>query len=115
MELRKFPVTSADGTEYRVKIEECHDSIFGMELSARLYAPRKRWGFRNIYAMTLRQLCGDYNPSDVDYVDVAAALVADYYGSLAEHAERQREKAEAAARKQAAVKRFNAWDGRITE
>jgi hypothetical protein len=113
MELCKFPVTAPDGTEYRVKIEEWRESLIGPCLSAVLYVPRKRWGFRRIHTLTLYSHRQEYDPNDVEYVAVAHAAVADYYRSIEVAAIWAQKESEAAARKQAAVDRFNAWDGRI--
>lgn len=113
MELRKFPVTAPDGTEYRVKIEEWREGFIGACAQAHLYVPRKRWGFRRIWTLTLRAYHGEFDPDNLDYAAFACEAVADYYESIAESERFEIRKAEAAARKQAAVERFNAWDGRI--
>lgn len=113
MELRKFPVTAPDGMKYRVKIEEWRDSLIGPCLSAVLYVPRKCWGFRRIHTMTLYSHRQEFDPNDVEYVAVAREAVAEYYASIEAEAIWAQKKAEADARKQAAVERFNAWDGRI--
>lgn len=111
--ITKFPVTAPDGTEYRVKIEEYHESLIGACARAHLYVPRKRWGFRQIWTLTLRAYHGDFDPDNLDYVAFAREAVADYYESIAENERFKVRKAEAAARKQAALERFNAWDGQI--
>jgi len=111
--ITKFPVVAQDGTEYRVKIEEWRDSLIGPCVTARLYVRRKRWGFRNVYALTLYSYHQQYDPDDLDYVALARELIANYYDSIAAKARWNTQKAEASARKQAAVDRFNAWDGRI--
>jgi hypothetical protein len=114
MELRKFPVTAPDGTEYRVEIEEWRESLIGACAQAHLYVPRKRWGFRRVWTLTLHAYHGDFNPADsLDYVAFAREAVADYYEAIAENERSKERKAEAAARKQAEVDRFNAWDGRV--
>lgn len=114
MELRKFPVTAPDGTEYRVEIAEfgagfCvvpHACVF-------LYVKRKWFGFRRVFFEHYDDDGGVYNRDDPDYAALTAAAVRDYCACKRALADRKREQAEAAARKQAAVDRFNAWDGRI--
>lgn len=113
MNLRKFPVIAPDGTEYRVKIEEWQEPLDGRCLSASLYVPRKRWGFRKLFVMTLYSYRDEYDPDNVEYVAVAREVVAKYYARLAAKERWAKEKAEAAKRKQAAIDRFNAWDGRV--
>lgn len=111
--ITKFPVTAPDGSEYRVKIEEWRDSLIGPCLSAVLYVPRKRWGFRRIHTMTLYSHRQDFDPNDIKYVAVAREAVADYYGSIEVAAIWAQKKAGAVAGRQTAVKRFNAWDGKL--
>jgi hypothetical protein len=47
--LTKFPVTAPDGTEYCVTIVEEVD-LFGSEyVELKVYTPRKRFRYRNVY------------------------------------------------------------------
>ncbi|MNT97564.1 hypothetical protein D3C72_2399130 [compost metagenome] len=50
-----------------------------------------------------------------DYIAVAKYVITDYHTRTAQLNEYRRGVAEKAARKQAAVDRFNAWDGKIAE
>ncbi|MNC57553.1 hypothetical protein D3C75_1072280 [compost metagenome] len=63
--------------------------------------------------MTLYSHRQEFDPNDVEYVAVAREAVADYYGSIEVAAIWAQKEAEAAARKQSAVERFNTWDGLI--
>lgn len=105
--ITKFPITAPDGTEYRVEIGEFNDMLYGRSAQVSLHVPVKRHKFERVFTKRFLSVT-DYSPDHPDYVDLATTTITDY-------TEIKRKKTEAAARKQAAVERFNAWDGKITE
>lgn len=112
MSLRKFPVTAPDGTEYRVKIED----IYGDgDIRALLHVKRKHFGFRKItgYWFERGKLADITEDGVIDYVALAQRFIGEYYAGLAYGAERAHLRADKEPRKQAAVERFNAWDGKL--
>ncbi|WP_342480465.1 hypothetical protein NST07_25970 [Paenibacillus sp. FSL L8-0340] len=107
MELRKFPVTAPDGTEYRVKIEEEPANVFeSASAKVTVYTKRKQIGFRKLGGTRYFDGHSAYTSERPDYVTLASITIERLVERLAI-------KAEAAARKQAAVERFDAWDGRV--
>ncbi|OMD16263.1 hypothetical protein BJP50_18675 [Paenibacillus odorifer] len=104
--ITKFPVTAPDGTEYRVTVCEGYTPLFGRDAAVTLEIPVKRRKFKHVYSKTFRGIV-DYDTSDPDYIELASR-------TLVEHLESVRKKAEAVASRQAAVERFNAWDGRVS-
>lgn len=113
MELRKFPVTAPDGTEYRVEIYEGRDSLFGRYAEVSLYTRGKWRMFKHVYSKTLRQLHGNYDPTEPDYVRMVSEVMEAYARCQRGKALVEKMAKSIAVRKQAAVDRFNAWDGRI--
>ncbi|WP_419884880.1 hypothetical protein [Paenibacillus sp. B-A-8] len=110
--ITKFPVTAPDGTEFRVKIEDVYD---GGDIRVLLHVKRKRFGFRKItgYWYDRRKLDDITEEGVVDYVALVQRFMSEYYAGLAYGAARDQLRIDKDARKQAAVERFNAWDGRI--
>lgn len=110
----KFPVTAPDGKQFRVKIEEIQDR-WRNDAIVTLYERRKYFGFRCVYRFRYGGGDGTYDHRNVDFKHVASKAVAHHYLLLADAAQEQREIAEAAARKQAAIDAFATWDGKIAE
>ncbi|MEK3988063.1 hypothetical protein MHB77_32565 [Paenibacillus sp. FSL K6-3166] len=110
----KFPVTTPDGTEYRVKIRVSEQSC-GCYAFVNLYAKRRYFGFRKVDRAWYASGTNEFNIGNPDYVKLAHLALKRYESWQRVCAIRAREKAEAAARRQAAVDRFNAWDGKIAE
>ncbi|RCX22887.1 hypothetical protein DFP94_101476 [Fontibacillus phaseoli] len=116
VKLTKFPVTAPDGTEYRVKIRECEDGMWVSNYAiARLYAKRKRWGFRKVFGREYLDGGGAYSHGDPDYITIASRVVGDYYAALRADAEYRRMISRDEVRRQSAAERFAQWDGRITD
>lgn len=122
MKLTKFPVTSSDGTEYRVTITEFEaDHHTGAYVRVRLYTERKGRRFFRFKASAPYDYYegeGVYFPVRPDYVALAKQAVSDYEEYivwLAKHrAEKAAERTEQARHKSAAVTAFTKWDGVIT-
>lgn len=114
MDLRKFPVTAPDGTEYRVSIEEYLGGFCAQSCaSVKLYVRRKRFGFRKVYGRAYDDGGGVYDRHYPDYITLAAQAVRDYYEDMRIHAEYLRVVNTRGIGKQAAIDQFNAWDGHI--
>lgn len=113
MNLRKFPVIAPDGTEYRVEILEAYDSLFGKFADVSIYTRAKWRKFKHLYTKTLRQMHGNYDPAEPDYVRMVSEAFAAYSEYVRGRALAEEVAKSVAARKQAAIDRFNAWDGRI--
>lgn len=112
--ITKFPVTAADGTEYRVRIRVSEQSC-GWYAFVSLYVKRRYFGFRKVDRTWYESGTNEFNVDNPDYVKLAHLTLKRHEHWRGVCAYRAQEKAEAAARKQAAVERFNAWDGRLTE
>lgn len=111
--LSKFPITAPDGTKFLIKFKEDYEFIVGHSLIVTLSMPRKRFGYREVYRQTL--FSGDYDRDNINYIEMTAAAVDDYYECIAETEERKRQKIAAKARRVIARDEFNAWDGQIKE
>jgi hypothetical protein len=95
MNLRKFPVTAPDGTEYRVEITEGRLDAYGPYVHVDVMVRARRRRFNKVGARRFFAWDRHYIEADPDYVGLAAQAVREL------------------APKQDAVDRFNAWDGRI--
>lgn len=97
MNLRKFPVTAPDRTEYRVEITEGRLDFYGPYVQVTV-SVRVRWRvFNKVGARRFFAWDRHYIESTPDYVELATQAVREL------------------APKQAAVERFNAWDGKISD
>lgn len=100
--LTKFPVTAADGTEYRVTINEHNDRYRNSFVRVKFYLPRKRFGFKKVTSYDM-SAGFTYNPDAPNYVAIAREVFRVYL----------REEVSVAQRKSAAIDAFQAWDGRL--
>ncbi|MGF7045758.1 hypothetical protein J2T13_000218 [Paenibacillus sp. DS2015] len=115
--IRKFPVTAPDGTEYRVKIEECV-GLCDLYADVTLYIPRKRFGFKRVFSESYYHGSSKrvvYDAANPDFIAIATEAVRGYYANIEWSANYNRKRAESILRKQAALDRFAEWDGKITE
>lgn len=116
MELRKFPVTAPDGTEYRVTIREVTDEFDRPSHAViKIYVPRKRFGFRKIYRVNIENMRG-YGPYDADrpdYVRLTEAAFYSYRRDTAIDAHTRRELSIRERQKREAAAKFNAWNGKV--
>jgi hypothetical protein len=122
--LSKFPVTTADGTEYRVSITEegatdWHDDCAYI----RLYKERERklFGFIRFKLVDRERMYekDGYDVKNPDYIAIATWGIRGYEEHLRWRAEYDVEKVvkqtEYERKQSEAVRRFNEWDGKICD
>lgn len=122
MKLSKFPVTAADGTEFRVSIHEREPSMFGYFTKVVLYKQRRKRGpfrFKKVGEITLWD--GDkedravFDRNNPDYITLSAYVIKSYYAELAEIDEEVRRLDELESRRTSAAEAFTNWSGRISQ
>lgn len=111
----KFPVIAPDGTEYRVKIKECDELFIGKHVETTLYIPRKWIGYKKVYDRVYFGGIEVYDPSNLDLIHIATALVRDYYDHLSFKKKWKAKESEEEMKRKAAVIAFENWDGKIVE
>lgn len=116
--LTKFPVTMPDGTEYRVKITE-HEAYGYEDAHAiiRIYRERKRSLFGVMRFKRLESRYAGllvYDPENPDYIALATWAIRKYEDHQRWLAARQVKQAETALARDAALRKFAEWDGKIT-
>ncbi|MCD9024339.1 hypothetical protein [Cohnella silvisoli] len=117
--MKKFPVTTEDGREFRVTIH-CNnddDSWFGRVAYVKLYVERKGrriFRFKRIFHGSYDRDDG-YDWKNPDFIALTAQVIADYDKAVIDEAElrvevakRDRDIAEAQAA-------FSEWDGRLSD
>jgi len=114
--LSKFPVTTPEGTEYRVTIEhEQERNIFGDVLreyyDIRLYVPRKNALF--VRFKRIGKYWAEVEDGD-SFINIATWTVAKYENEQEIQRQKRDKQAEQQRAQVAAVEAFRKWDGKIT-
>lgn len=113
---RKFPVTTASGQEFLVKLQEDSD-MFDAYISVKVYVKRKRFGFKCVYATSYYagREYSVYSTSNPDYIAIVRKALEDYEAFLNSQASARLREEQAAVLRYKARKSFELWDGRITQ
>lgn len=112
--LTKFPVIAADGTEYRVTIDEWPGDLTPDYVRCRLYVPRKWFGYRRVFGTCYVDTRGGiYEKGSPDFIAIARRVYTDWLAEIDAEVAVDREAKAQAKRKSAAIDAFQAWDGRL--
>jgi len=113
--MKKFPVYSEDGREFRVSISEFENWIGGRLCRVTLFREnRRKWRltrFREVFS----QIYGAgacYSYENPDYIALAALAIREYDDSVIRSIEATLEAARIDGSRAAAAAKFTAWDGR---
>lgn len=121
--MRKFPVTTPDGTKFLVKIRESpgsYDTAFGERIflsmpcvKISVFLPRK---LRNklVFTKEYEHGTGVYDVTAPDFVLLVQTVMRDYCTHLMEAVEEEEAERRVKKSREQAAKRFGEWDGKIT-
>jgi|GEM_PF-6315194 len=113
--MKKFPVYSEDGREFRVSISEFENC---KRCCVTLYRENKRkWRlkrFHEVFCQTYGAQAG-YSYGNPDYIALATQAIREYDAAVLRSIEATLEAARVDESRASAAAKFTAWDGKISE
>lgn len=115
--MRKFPVTTEDGREFRVTISCDDESMWGHLARVNLYVERKGrriFRFKRVYTQNYARDDG-YDWKKPDFIALTARTIADYDEAIVYAEEIRVVVAQRNRDIDAAHTAFHEWDGRLSD